>query len=290
MSTDSKPRRTPKRKRTYHGNQWTKKAAVDVDVLPEPSCSSVVDELHNDKTSETSVSEQNATPTRSEIKLQNLYNILKDSSDEEEEDEEGECEDNDSEAELCSDQVYGYRFIDIEILNQNIVSKLCCGFCRSSVRLIEVSRKGLGSQLAFHCDDEKCNKQESFTTCPESSVGNSSVYTVNRRAAFAMRSIGCDLAELQTFCGVMDIPAPVKKRSHNIINKSIQKAACSVQEESMSAAADTELQLGIQEETDTVANIDISFDGTYMTRGQFIQSWSRNCCRLCYRKSVGFWL
>lgn len=93
------------------------------------------------------------------------------------------------------------------------------------------------------------------------------MYSVNRRATFALRCIGGDLADLQTFCGVMDIPPPVQKSVHNIMNKTIEKSACSVQERSMSAAAHTELQLGIQDEADTVADIDVSFDGTYMTRG-----------------------
>ena len=59
----------------------------------------------------------------------------------------------------------GHRIIDIEILKQNISSQFCCGFCLSTVHLIEVGRKGLSSELAFHCTNERCKGLHSFSTC-----------------------------------------------------------------------------------------------------------------------------
>ena len=58
-----------------------------------------------------------------------------------------------------------------------------------------------------------------------------------------MRCIGGDLAELQTFCGVMNLPPPVRTSSHHHINKAIHEAACSTQTDSMKAAAELEFSL-----------------------------------------------
>ena len=123
--------------------------------------------------------------------------------------------------------------------------------------------------MAFHCQNKRCNKQQPFPSCPQISVGNLSVHSVNCRAAFAMRCFGGDLAELETFCGVMDLPPPVQKCSHNLILTKQYKSlsTCEVQESSMKRAGETEYLLGIEEEDQHIANIDVSFDGTYMTRG-----------------------
>ena len=51
-----------------------------------------------------------------------------------------------------------------------------------------------------------------------------------------MRCMGGDLAELQTFYGVTDLPKPVSKVSFNKMNKTMNEAACSVQKQSMEDA------------------------------------------------------
>ena len=74
-----------------------------------------------------------------------------------------------------------------------------------------------------------------------------------------------DLAELQTFRGVMDLPKPVSEVSFNKMNKTMNKAACSVQKQSMEAAATIEHCLA--EDIGDVCDVDISVNSTYMTRG-----------------------
>lgn len=86
---------------------------------------------------------------------------------------------------------------------------------------------------------------------------NLKVCSVNRRAAFAMRSIGCDRAELEKFCGIMDLPPPVHKSSYACINQSIAKAAEAVQERSMTQAAKEEWDLAESGDT-PVRDIDVS--------------------------------
>ena len=68
-------------------------------------------------------------------------------------------------------------------------------------------------------------------------VGNLKVNAINRRAALVMRCIGCDHEDLRTFCGIINLPPPACKSSHQVINKTLEKATSKVMEESMSNAA-----------------------------------------------------
>ena len=173
-------------------------------------------------------------------------------------------EDEDGEEAHISQDLHGYKLIDVDILNRNILSQLSYAFCHSKVNLSENERKGLESKFAFMCQNKNCDRQQAFSSCPIIPVGNVSVYSVNRCSAFAMRCISGDLAELQTFCGVMDLPKPVSKVSFNKMDKTMNKAACSVQKQSMEDAAVIEHCLA--EDIGDVRDIEISVDGTYMTR------------------------
>ena len=68
-------------------------------------------------------------------------------------------------------------------------------------------------------------------------VGNLKVNAINRRAALAMRCIGCDHEDLRTFCGIMNLPTLACKSSHQFKNKTLEKATSKVMEESMSNGA-----------------------------------------------------
>ena len=65
------------------------------------------------------------------------------------------------------------------------------------LQFIKVTRKGLASEFAFH--------HKNSNSCVQLPVGNARVHLVNRRVAFAMRSIGPNSVELNTFCCVMDL-------------------------------------------------------------------------------------
>ena len=167
---------------------------------------------------------ENATPTRSKIKIEELYKLMQD-SDSDSSDDERDDEVLDVDSEVCE----GNRLIDVGVLKCSIESQLICRFGRSTVQLLELKQQGLASEFVFHCDNVKCNRQDSFSSCERIAVGNLTVCSVNRQAALAMRCIGGSRADLRTFCGVMDMPPPVRGSSYNKINKTIQKAACAVQ-------------------------------------------------------------
>lgn len=217
----------------------------------------------------------NATPipTRSEMKLYDMYKVM-DESDNESIEPNSETDDSDSETEsidlTVDENLAGNRIIDVGILQQNIPSQLSCGLCHSSVSLIEVGRKGLASELAFHCSKKGCNGRQAFSTCEKVDVNHGSnlkVNSVNRRATFAMRCIGCDHEDLRTFCGIMNLPPPACKSSHQFINKTIESAANEVLEKSMSNAATLEYEQAASVESTQLRNIDVSCDGTWLTRG-----------------------
>ena len=80
-----------------------------------------------------------------------------------------------------------------------------------------------------------------------------------------MRYIGGDRSELETFCGVMDLPKPASESSFRAINKTKNKASTSVQKMSMQVAAEAEYDTA-EVTDDHVRDITVSTGGTWKTR------------------------
>lgn len=277
MSTDPKRRGSAPKKRKPPRNRFVqakKRRDMSVEHVQTETVVGVFETGCSGDASKVGASDstgtKSATPTRSDIKIHNLYNIL----DEPESDKEvsdtsdSDCSDTDSEECVNIGHKYlGNRIIDFEILSQNISKQLLCRFCHSDVSLIEISRRGLGSELAFHCSNKRCKKGESFFSCEMISTGNlPPVCSINRRATLAMRCIGCDHADLCTLCGVMNLPPPVSKNTHKHINNSVKKAAMKVMDDSMITAGKQEYALAAPTD-DACRNIDVSGDGTWLTPG-----------------------
>lgn len=271
MPTDTKLYGKKRKKRRFSGNQFRNKKKNVLDSSPhEESDHTDTDSEKENIGAKPDRLFESVTPTRSEKKLFNIYNLPSDSSDSEK-DTDFEPSDSEEEGEedgdVVTDEVLeGYRLIDVDILAKNISTQLSCKSCGQDVTLLELSRKGLASEFVFHCVNKRCDNQTPFPSSPIIQVGNLKVSSVNRRACFAMRCTGGGRAELQTFCGVMALPPPVLKSSNHIIQKTVMKAATAVQDTSMRKAAEAEYALA--EVTDTgIRDIDASLDGTYMTRG-----------------------
>ena len=196
--------------------------------------------------------------SRSEKKLGlNFDDTINDSSD-----------DSDSENVHSSDyNNFGNRIIDISILRNQIADQLRCRYCNGKVELQEVNRQGLGSTLQFVCqsNNKKCKQNLPFSSCPTTTNFNN--YSINRRSVFAMRCIGGSQAKLETFCGLMDLPRPVSKSSYTKIVETVQNACVSVQARSMSKAGEEEFTKAKEIEGESVRNIDVSVDGSWMTKG-----------------------
>ncbi|KAK3758696.1 hypothetical protein RRG08_056736 [Elysia crispata] len=84
-----------------------------------------------------------------------------------------------------------------------------------------------------------------------------------------MRCLGSGHSDLQTFCGMMNLPPLVQKGSNQHIKEIISKAVSLAEHERMRKAAGREYQFAHNDDSDSDANrnIDVSVDGTYMTRG-----------------------
>ena len=221
--------------------------------------------------SDQSKPETQTTPNQSAMKPYNMYDVSKsacdspgDSSDSDGGDTDSDVSD-DGTKETHNQDLHGYRLIDVDILNRYILPQLSCAFCHSKVSLFQVERRGLGCKFAFMCKNKKCDRQQVFPSCPMISEENVSVYSANRHSAFAMRCIGGNLSELKTFCGIMNLPNPVCKSSHNKINQTMKKAAYCVQKQSMDDSAI--IKRWLAEDIGDVRDIEISVDGTYMTKG-----------------------
>ena len=94
---------------------------------------------------------------------------------------------------------------------------------------------------------------------------------MNRRAIFAMRSIGCDRAESQTFCGIIDLPTPHPTSSRErFIQTDQQKNWEGIQGCSRPINKESEQgkqSIYLQKKQDEIRNIDASSDGTWITPG-----------------------
>lgn len=200
MPSDRKYRKKTIKKRKFCGNQHTKAAkkvkisdeAVELEVdRPTRNGESDIRSTIPVVVNENKAPISNATPTTSEKKLKLMYSVLEESVSQNV-DSFDTHSDSDAAAELFTE---GHRIIDINILSNNIASSLKCAFCGKSVVLVEVECQGLGSMLAFHCKSRIC-EQKAFPTSEMTPGGSGNVtnYGINRRAAFAMRSIGCDRA------------------------------------------------------------------------------------------------
>lgn len=264
MPSDQKLRGKRPKKRKFHGNQHSK-ASVCKKTKAADYDENTTDTARGEKDNVVPSSSGDATPTRSARKVSQGREAYFDLENEQRENDGGDefnlgCDITDI------DQT-GSRIFDMDILNMNISSSVVCRYCKQSVRLLEVKRKGLGSHFAFHCESETCDRQTSFPNCAVSQVKNLENYSINRRALLAMRCIGNDRAELRTFCGVMDLPPPVQDSTYSMINKTVQAAAVTVQEDSMRRAAEEEYTQAEPIPDEVLRNIDVSSDGTWMTPG-----------------------
>lgn len=161
------------------------------------------------------------------------------------------------ENETCSD-FSGYRIFDLNILFTILEQFLCCKICGCKITLKEESKCGLSSKISLQC--ENCSELISFNNSKK--IGpTKKVSEINYRYIYAMRSIGRGYAAMTVFCGVMDLPKPVSRKSYNVAVKQLQRCSGSVAEKSMNSAAYEEVELMGS------SCIDVSGDGTWKTRG-----------------------
>lgn len=246
--------RSRARKRRFSSNQFSSKTTTD-EVLPGAVAQSA-----------SSVAVQ---ASASERKISGVPDWILDSS------ASGSSDDDSSQFEADSDTcdsaddslgsadplvTSGYRLVDLEVL-QNIVSTVAvCKSCKvGELQLRESCRSGLASSLVFTCNS--CEVE--FEAPIVKKTGH--YYDCNRRSVLAGRVIGCGHADLQKFCGVMNLPPPVAWSNFRAHQCATVKAAISAGEESMRRAAAEVRELNAQSDPPQLTAV--TYDGTWMRRG-----------------------
>ena len=156
-------------------------------------------------------------------------------------------------------KITGYRFIDVEILNE-LFQQMPCKLCGESSLSLEDDpreRKGCASHLRLRCD--KCGRVYTFFT----SKKVKHFFDVNRRLVYAMRSIGQGEASASRFCSLMNMPPPPKPSAYSACNDALSIAAKTVATDVMRDAG-KELHHDSDSE---VVQCGVSCDGTWQRRG-----------------------
>lgn len=186
-------------------------------------------------------------------KISNVNNVLNESASGKKIGMNQDTKENRNESEFS-----GYRIFDIALLFSHLENFLSCKTCGENISLKEEVVCGLLSKISVNCDNcaELCSFRNSKMTGPSNKIAE-----VNLRCTYAVRSLGLGYAAMKLFCGLMDLPKPVSKKSYNSSVKKMQKFSSQIAEQSMNNAAREEIELT------NSSCIDISGDGTWKTRG-----------------------
>ena len=162
-------------------------------------------------------------------------------------------------AKNVSENVTGYRFIDIELLDE-LFKQMPCGECHESALLLEDNsneRYGCASHLRVRCT--QCGWVYTFYT----SKKVNQFFDINRRLVYAMRAIGQGQSSARRFCALMNLPPPPNPKSYGDCNKALANAAKTVALSTMKEAG-MELHNDVNDE---VKPCSVSCDGTWQRRG-----------------------
>ena len=159
----------------------------------------------------------------------------------------------------------GFRIIDVDILNTIIRDSICpvCKVHELDFAEKDTERKGLSNR--FHIVCHGCNYENKYFSskrvATETPVKGGSAFEANVRFGLAMRTIGKGFADMTHFCGIMNIPPPMKEETYQNLQESLYDAATASATESMAQAA-KDLR-----KDEPVTETTIMIDGTWQRRG-----------------------
>ena len=141
--------------------------------------------------------------------------------------------------------VEGYRFVDIQIL-EDMVSTLCCPECYEKNLYLEedaIKKKGLAVYLSIVCPCGYIKEGYTSKAVDETHTLKQGMkpFEVNTRMVYALRTCGLGHAALEKFCCIINMPKPMTKINFDKITNKIRDSAKVVAEISMNNAA-TELK------------------------------------------------
>ena len=163
--------------------------------------------------------------------------------------------------------VSGYRFIDLEILN-NVFQLLCCPTCHGILELFENSekKKGLASFLSVKCH---CGFSHDFYTSTSSSH---QCFDVNKRAVYTFRALGQGFSGLTKFTSLMNMPNPMTHNNYDKVVEIVSNIAKDVAHETMQDAVNE-----IKGEEEGITNTAVSVDGKTQNQNESFNAtiWER---------------
>ena len=108
------------------------------------------------------------------------------------------------------EDVSGYRFIDLEILN-NVMKIMCCPACYGALELVEniEKKKGLASLLIVKCH---CGYSHEFYTSSSSSHQS---FDINKRAVYTFRALGQGYSGIPKFTSLMNMPTAMTHNNYD---------------------------------------------------------------------------
>ena len=157
--------------------------------------------------------------------------------------------------------VYGYRMIDLNILN-SVFKLLCCPECQSEdLGLHEIGNQGSARNLQLKCSG--CEWIHHFWTSNKTVNGG---FDINRREVYAARSCGLGYSGLEKLHVLLNMPPPLTRKNYGTVSRSVLAASKSIAEESMAKAAEEIVSLG-QADENGIVDSSVSCDGTWQKRG-----------------------
>ena len=99
---------------------------------------------------------------------------------------------------------HGFRFFDLQIINSVLSQLSCPECCQTDLSFLEIPSKRNGCSSFFHLNCKNCSWKSVF--CSSKKINR--YFEVNRRLAYAMRSIGKGRKGAVRFCTLMNMPGP----------------------------------------------------------------------------------
>ena len=235
-----------KKKRKFHGNQYTQ--------------ASVVKELKERGTTESSTplrpmprpevtSSKNSTPNTSTDE----GSFISSSSF-------SKLQGNEIHADARDCKVTGNRIIDIESLC-SVIALLGCPSCKeTTLSLHEVEKQGSARKLKVACS---CEWVHEFWSSEKISNG---AFDINRRMVYGARACGLGYSGLERFHAMLNLPPTLTRNNYDIISKLVSVGVKKVAEETMSKAVEEIAEKGVKDDKGVV-EVAVSGDGTWQRRG-----------------------
>ena len=164
----------------------------------------------------------------------------------------------------CELEEQGCRIFELGGL-MSVFQSLGCGECGEKGLVYRedfTKRQGLYTAPYLLC--ERCSYQVAI---PFSSVGDTKVLTVNRKAVFANKCAGGSAASLQMLFSMLDMPGPVSKNVYTTHLQQIEIHAKLQADDSMTRAREEVRTLYGSENDGDIVDVLVSCDGTWQRRG-----------------------